>query len=255
MSLLPALNAKMHQHGLSFVPNDVTVDCGRRTLGPFHLWQCPIPQQHRLPLCRNTCYQLLPQQLRQWLHYQNLDHRRSLLESAIMYPNHYRGRRRQLSTDPPSSGPQWLNLEGCNPNTHPGCNRQTHLVPVECAMIGYSYTDALYTVTPDCKKILRKWTVIDWCQMPSGGYYSNQGSWTFTQTIKIVNSVPPDFQCIPDITVSALIANSAKVIANPLTIDASSCGGNFEITNNPPYSTENTPTSREPTLLVLPKLP
>lgn len=134
--------------------------------------------------------------------------------------------------------PAMVTLEGCNPNTHPDVTGKPTWVPVECAMIGYSYTDALYTVTPDCKKILRKWTVIDWCQMPSGGYYSNQGSWTFTQTIKIVNSVPPDFQCIPDITVSAFDCKFGKVIANPLTINPSSCGGNFEITNNSPYSTE-----------------
>lgn len=134
--------------------------------------------------------------------------------------------------------PAMVTLEGCNPNTHPDVTGKPTWVPAECSMLGYSYSDALYTVTPDCKKILRKWTVIDWCQMPTSGGYYNQGSWTFTQTIKIVNSVPPGFSCIPDITVSAFDCKFGKVVANPLVIDPSSCGGNFEITNNSPYSTE-----------------
>ncbi|MBK8701332.1 MAG: T9SS type A sorting domain-containing protein [Saprospiraceae bacterium] len=134
--------------------------------------------------------------------------------------------------------PAMVTLEGCNPNTHPDITGKPQWVPVECAMIGYSYSDQLYTVSPDCKKILRKWTVIDWCQMSNTGGYNTQGTWTFTQTIKIVQNVPPAFACIPDLTVSAYDCKFGKVIANPLVIDASSCGGNYNITNNSVYATE-----------------
>ena len=64
------------------------------------------------------------------------------------------GGRWVISTDQPSSGLPWFNLEGCNPNTHPDVTGKPTWVPVECAIIGYSYTDALYTVTPDCKRYL-----------------------------------------------------------------------------------------------------
>lgn len=127
--------------------------------------------------------------------------------------------------------------EGCDPNIHPDVTGKPTWVPSECSMIGYNYTDKLYTVSPGCKKILRKWTLIDWCQ-ESGGYNSNQSTWIYTQTIKIVESTPPVFTCIPDITVFANDCKWGKVTALPLTIDPATCGGNFEITNNSTYATE-----------------
>lgn len=133
--------------------------------------------------------------------------------------------------------PQMATVEGCNPNTHPDVTGKPTWVSSECSMLGYSYKDALYTVSADCKKILRKWTIIDWCQMNSGnGNYAN--SWTYTQTIKIVKNEPPAVNCIKDITVSAFDCKLGKVVAPPLSVDPSSCGGNYEIINNSPYATE-----------------
>ena len=127
-------------------------------------------------------------------------------------------------------------VEGCNPNVHPDITGKPTWVPSECSMIGYNYTDKLYTVSPGCKKILRKWTLIDWCQ--ENGGYNSQSTWTYTQTIKIVESTPPVFTCIPDITVYANDCKWGKVIASPLIIDPTTCGGNFEVTNNSIYATE-----------------
>ena len=132
--------------------------------------------------------------------------------------------------------PQMVTLEGCEPNTHPDITGKPTWVPSECSMIGYSYKDQLFTISPDCKKILRKWTVIDWCTNENS--YNNQGSWTYTQTIKIVVNAPPAFDCIKDITVSAFDCKNGKVVSPPLTIPSSSCGGNYEITNNSIYATE-----------------
>jgi hypothetical protein len=132
--------------------------------------------------------------------------------------------------------PQMVTVEGCNPNTHPDVTGKPTWVASECSMLGYSYADALYTVNADCKKILRKWTVIDWCQM-NGGNGNYQNTWTFTQTIKIVKNEPPVVNCIKDLTVSASDCKTGKVLVPALTIDPSSCGGNFEITNNSPYAT------------------
>lgn len=34
-----------------------------------------------------------------------------------------------------------------------------------CALISIEYTDEIFTIEPDaCFKVLRHWTVIDWCQ-------------------------------------------------------------------------------------------
>ncbi len=130
--------------------------------------------------------------------------------------------------------PQMVTLEGCDPNTHPDVTGKPTWVSSECNMIGYSYKDALYTVSADCKKILRKWTIIDWCQTAN----SYSSTWTFTQTIKIVKNDPPVINCVKDITVSAFDCKLGKVVAPALLIDPSSCGGQFDITNNSTYATE-----------------
>ncbi len=133
--------------------------------------------------------------------------------------------------------PPMATVEGCNPDVSPDVTGKPTWVPSECSMLGYSYSDAVYTVNADCKKILRKWSIIDWCQMnTSNGNYQN--TWTYTQTIKIVKNEPPVVNCIKDITVSAFDCKLGKVVSPPLVIDPSSCGGNFEISNNSPYATE-----------------
>ena len=62
----------------------------------------------------------------------------------------------------------------------------------DCDKITFNYVDT-YSPTegPACFKILRKWTVIDWCQ------YNKEkvsGKWTHTQTIKVIDYSPPVFK-------------------------------------------------------------
>ncbi len=47
---------------------------------------------------------------------------------------------------------------------------------------------------PHCYKILRTWTVVDWCQyVPNSG--SDLGRWEYTQVIKVTDSTPPVLTC------------------------------------------------------------
>lgn len=62
-----------------------------------------------------------------------------------------------------------------------------------CGNIAMNYKDAIYTFNSPvpgsaqaCLKILRTWSVIDWCQPQSV-----RAPWTFAQIIKVSNSVPP----------------------------------------------------------------
>ncbi|MBP7822125.1 MAG: HYR domain-containing protein, partial [Saprospiraceae bacterium] len=63
----------------------------------------------------------------------------------------------------------------------------------KCNQIMVTFEDQLFTLEPDaCIKILRKWTIIDWCiyqanNPTTGGY------WTWTQIIKVSNTVAPTF--------------------------------------------------------------
>jgi len=61
-----------------------------------------------------------------------------------------------------------------------------------CGDIFVGYEDQTFNKEPDaCVKILRKWTVIDWCYYDPNEVGS-PGIWTHTQVIKINNSNAPD---------------------------------------------------------------
>lgn len=59
-----------------------------------------------------------------------------------------------------------------------------------CSRPGYDYKDIIFQYADGaCYKILREWTVIDWCQFDPKNPYGI--SWTHTQVIKVLNSIPP----------------------------------------------------------------
>lgn len=131
-----------------------------------------------------------------------------------------------------------ITLEGCNPNTHPNQLPDLYDYPswvsTECSMLGRSYSDRLFTVNSQCKKIMRTWCILDWCDYhPSTGYKQ----YMYSQFIYIISSEPPAINCPAEITVNALNCKNAELTVAPLTIDPGTCGGNYEITNNSPYST------------------
>jgi hypothetical protein len=65
-----------------------------------------------------------------------------------------------------------------------------------CSLIGVIYEDTRFDfVDGACYKILREWTVIDWCQ-----YETNTGAgiWYYTQVIKVIDSDGPEFFDCPE---------------------------------------------------------
>lgn len=66
------------------------------------------------------------------------------------------------------------------------------LTQSDCGMAAATHSDQVFTfVTGACYKILRTWTVIDWCEMQRLG--QNYVPYTFQQVIKVNNTVPPFF--------------------------------------------------------------
>lgn len=62
-----------------------------------------------------------------------------------------------------------------------------------CSLIGYAHEDLVFTFSEGaCYKILRTWTVIDWCKYQANNPYT-QGIWTHVQVIKLFNHNPPQF--------------------------------------------------------------
>lgn len=109
-----------------------------------------------------------------------------------------------------------------------------------CSMIGISYKDdVFYFGDPNgkagCRKILRTWKVIDWCQyQPNHG---NQGLWMRTQVIKIEDNRPPRFTNCPSDFVVGVDNNCNGTFVNfPIPMAFDNCNPNPRITNNSPFS-------------------
>ena len=60
-----------------------------------------------------------------------------------------------------------------------------------CALISIEYVDEIFTIEPDaCFKVLRHWTVIDWCQYDPSIDPEN-GRWEYLQIIKVHDTDKP----------------------------------------------------------------
>lgn len=77
-----------------------------------------------------------------------------------------------------------------SPDNLPSGKRRPILSDVPCSRVGADYEDIVFQyVDGVCFKVLRKWTVIDWCQF--NPFVPNQGIWVHNQVIKVMNSSPP----------------------------------------------------------------
>jgi hypothetical protein len=130
--------------------------------------------------------------------------------------------------------PEDVELEGCHPNTHPSVTGRPTFAYHQCAHLGYSHSDMVFTVSPQCKKIVRRWTVIDWCIYNS--HNPHVGKYTYTQTIKISENSIPEIICPGPIVVNANNCHNGKVEYPPLELEESPCGGTYHISNNSPFS-------------------
>ncbi|MBK9734403.1 MAG: DUF11 domain-containing protein [Saprospiraceae bacterium] len=84
-------------------------------------------------------------------------------------------------------------VDDLKPENLPAINGFPILKQSACGMAAASYKDDVFTFdTVACFKILRTWTVIDWCEMQRIGSEKYE-PYTFQQTIKVSNTVPPFF--------------------------------------------------------------
>lgn len=137
-----------------------------------------------------------------------------------------------------------LELEGCNPATHPSQLPAGYGWPtypwVECSSIGVSYKDTEYIVDAGCRKIMRKWKVKDWCYSNyNSGWGSSNGEWTYTQVIKILGGEEPVINCQDTIYQNSYDCNGAYVSVPPIAVSGDTCGGYYQIENTSPYADNN----------------
>ena len=143
-----------------------------------------------------------------------------------------------------------ITLEGCYPSTHPSQLPPGWGYPTwydgsgACgnSNIGVAHSDQVYTISATCKKIVRKWQVIDWCQYnPNSGGYNGYtpGLWVYYQFIKISKGDIPVLTCPADITVNSTNCVNKYINAEPLWVNGEACGGEFTVTNDSPYADSN----------------
>ncbi len=100
-----------------------------------------------------------------------------------------------------------------------------------CALIGYHYTDLLLMVAPPaCYKIMRQWTVIDWCQYDED--IPGQGIWTHTQIIQVMDNVPPVIVCPANLTVTNNAICTGANVNVPLVTATDACSDVVTIVND-----------------------
>jgi hypothetical protein len=131
-------------------------------------------------------------------------------------------------------------IHSCDPWTDPDDLPPPYDKPVvydsDCSQIVMGYEDLVFDINPPaCKKILRKWTVLDWCiYNPNDGY--PVGIWEHTQVIKITPENPPLIWCPNDTVVTADGDCSGGYVSLPPATGSSDCGSDVIITNKSPYS-------------------
>jgi len=116
--------------------------------------------------------------------------------------------------------PNDITLNGCTAPTDPSnTGEPTFPAPNGCFTLVVGHTDLVLTSAPDaCQKILRTWSVIDWCQYnvnnPTG-----PGRWDHTQVIKVMDFSAPTFAACDNLTFCNFKADCSP-LAPDLTVAA-----------------------------------
>ena len=126
-----------------------------------------------------------------------------------------------------------LELSGCSTDIDlddlPIEYREPRILHVMCSQVGTSMSDQILNVGSDCRKILRTWTVINWCTFNPN---TNEGKFTFVQVFIISNGAKPEIKCPTEFIVDALDCDSSFVNVPFVSVFGESCSGGFQVTNN-----------------------
>ena len=107
-----------------------------------------------------------------------------------------------------------------------------------CALLAYNYTDQIFHISyPACYKIIRTWSVMDWCVFDPDTPNS-PGIWTHTQIIKANDYIMPELTVPADTTFGVDLNCEYGYVHLPLAT-ATDCATNVSITNDSPYADSN----------------
>lgn len=98
-----------------------------------------------------------------------------------------------LFTMRPQYWPADVSMTGCLDDIDPDNLPGPTLNEGSCSLVSSYSEDQVFNFAGACMKILRKWTVIDWCQYDENNPTLGEGWWEHTQVIKLNNDVAPEF--------------------------------------------------------------
>lgn len=107
-------------------------------------------------------------------------------------------------------------FSGLLPETLPDSSSFPKFTEDACDLVGMKYDDQVFRFTTNgaCYKIIRTWSIIDWCQVDRNG---DNLKWTFEQEIKVMDNNAP----VLSIPLSTVVIKSAKCSSGNVTLSAS----------------------------------
>ena len=135
--------------------------------------------------------------------------------------------------------PENYDFYECGVDTEPEALGMPELLGVSCESdIGITYLDQVFiTSYPACFKLLRRWTVVDWCRYDPDDAFS-EGYWEKVQTINVFDTIAPVIRC-PNDTIVAIREGGCETFVQLQAIFATDCSEELSITNNSPYASRS----------------
>ena len=127
----------------------------------------------------------------------------------------------------------------CGADISPAVTGEPTVSGADCESILVSHTDEVFLLGDSaCMKILRTWTVLDWCTFdPNDSLNSSRVSGV--QLIKVTDLAAPDItDCVPDITVE-ITEDACEARVDVADLVATDCNPNLTITNTSIYADAN----------------
>ncbi len=129
--------------------------------------------------------------------------------------------------------PADLTLNNCNaqatllPANLPAANSQPTYINTGCDIVASTYSDDVLSIVPNvCYRILRHWSVINWC-LYDPNISATAGRWDYTQIINVVDNTPPSFLNPPqNLLVSIVGADCSAGFTIQTPVVADNCQNN-----------------------------
>lgn len=108
-----------------------------------------------------------------------------------------------------------------------------------CKDVSVTSNDQVLPISiPACYRILRKWTVVNWCVFdPNSG--SDEGYYEYTQVLTVSDTVAPELVIFGDTIVGTFSQDCNGGMVHFSDVVANDCSNSINVTNNSPYADEN----------------